>query len=101
MRKIKRVGASDSDPLQGVANLFDLGIVFSLAFLLAVMVRMGQSPVPINQKSDSSSSKGQKVSENRKKTEKFKESKDSLSGEGERLGTAYRLESGEIIYVPD
>jgi hypothetical protein len=25
----------------------------------------------------------------------------SKSGEGERLGTAYRLKSGEIIYVRD
>lgn len=101
MRKIKRIGNSDSDPLQGVANLFDLGIVFSLAFLLAVLVRMGQAPVQVSPQTESSSKKGQKVSENRKKSEKFRQSKDSLSGEGERLGTAYRLESGEIIYVPD
>lgn len=24
-----------------------------------------------------------------------------LSGEGERLGTAYRLKSGKVVYVPE
>jgi len=27
--------------------------------------------------------------------------KDPLSGEGARLGVAYRLKSGEVVYVPD
>ena len=26
---------------------------------------------------------------------------ETLGGEGERLGTAYRLANGQIIYVPD
>lgn len=26
---------------------------------------------------------------------------DRLSGQGRRLGTAYRLQSGEVVYVPD
>ena len=26
---------------------------------------------------------------------------DTLGGQGERLGTAYRLANGQVIYVPD
>ena len=100
MRKIKKVGSQDQDPLQGVANLFDLGIVFSLAFFLAMIVRMEKSLITGDGKNESGM-KSEIIKKNRKKAKKFKESKDSLSGEGERLGTAYRLESGEIIYVPD
>jgi hypothetical protein len=32
---------------------------------------------------------------------RYRMSHRSLRGEGERLGTAYRLKNGEVIYVPD
>jgi hypothetical protein len=32
---------------------------------------------------------------------RFRPSPDRLSGDGERLGVAYRLASGEVVYVPD
>lgn len=33
--------------------------------------------------------------------EKLKATGKTGRGQGERLGTAYRLESGEVVYVPD
>jgi len=35
------------------------------------------------------------------KIEAYKVSGETTSGNGERLGTAYRLANGEVIYVPD
>ena len=35
------------------------------------------------------------------KVDRYRVSRDVASGEGERLGTAYRLPSGEVIYVPE
>lgn len=32
---------------------------------------------------------------------KFRETDSELSGKGTRLGTAYRLQTGEIVYAPD
>lgn len=40
----------------------------------------------------------------RRKGEKlthYRVSKESLGGEGEKLGTAYRLKFGEVVYVPE
>jgi hypothetical protein len=31
----------------------------------------------------------------------YRESDSELTGKGTRLGTAYRLENGEIVYAPD
>ncbi len=35
------------------------------------------------------------------KIEKLKATGETGRGKGERLGTAYRLESGEVLYVPE
>ena len=35
------------------------------------------------------------------KVTRYKSEKSTGSGRGERVGIAYRLESGEIIYVPE
>ena len=35
------------------------------------------------------------------KISRFKSEKTTGSGKGQRVGIAYRLESGEVIYVPE
>lgn len=35
------------------------------------------------------------------KIEKYRATSLELGGEGEKLGTAYRLKSGEVVYVPE
>ena len=89
MRRRLRLEASDGDdPLQGVANFFDVGIVFALGFLLALLSAMGLSTLPIKE--------DQTV-----ELPHHRESDSTMGGEGVRLGTAYRLSSGEVVYVPD
>ena len=36
-----------------------------------------------------------------KKLPHYRVSRDELSGDGVRLGTAYRLKTGDVVYVPD
>ena len=48
----------------------------------------GKSDMEIIQK------KGEKI-------EKYKGSKGSSEGQGQKVGTAYQLENGEIIYIPE
>ena len=36
-----------------------------------------------------------------KKIEKYKGTKGSSEGKGKKIGTAYQLENGEIIYIPE
>ena len=77
---------AEDDPLAGMANMFDLWVVFAVALLLALASRATHQHAP---------------TEHMMKLERFTVGDDQLTGAGERLGTAYRLQSGEVVYVPD
>jgi hypothetical protein len=92
------------DPAAGLINLFDVWIAFAAALLLAVVSYFNlpkPSPsAPTDARADKSPT-AETIDDARTRIERFQESQASKSGEGERLGTAYRLKSGEIIYVRD
>jgi len=105
----RRFDAADThhdDPLEGVSNLFDLGMVFAVALLLAV-VTYYSLPELLSENRDITIIKnpGQQNMEliRKKGTEiqHLKLSTKEMGGEGQRLGTAYRLKSGEVVYVPE
>ena len=94
------------DPLSGLANLFDLGMVFAVALMLALVTYYN---IPELLKEDSEviviKNPGKPNMELIKKKgiklEKYRISNKTLAGEGQRLGVTYKLKNGEIIYVPD
>lgn len=77
---------AEDDPLAGMANMFDLWVVFAVALLVALVSRTGRQGAPFEEMT---------------KLDRFTVGDDRLTGAGERLGTAYRLQSGEVVYVPD
>ncbi len=83
----------EEDPLSLLVNFFDCSIVFALAFMVTLLA------------SSAASAPGRPVLErlrkDRVKLERFRATEQSIGGEGERLGTAYRLSTGEVVYVPD
>lgn len=92
------------DPAAGLINLFDVWIAFAAALLLAVVSYFNLPKPSASSAADAQADKSptaESIDAARTKIERFQESKASKSGEGERLGTAYRLKSGEIIYVRD
>lgn len=92
------------DPAAGLINLFDVWIAFAAALLLAVVSFFNLPKTAPTASTDAQADKSptaESIDAARTKIEHFHESKSSKSGEGERLGTAYRLKSGEIIYVRD
>lgn len=88
--------AAGDDPLTLVPNLFDVAIVLAVAFLVAALSISGKR----DQVQDKS---GQMESGLRTAGKKVEDAQDrrKSAGKGVRLGTAYRLENGEIIYVPE
>ena len=81
------------DPLTGLANLFDLGLVFIVGLLLMLFATYHlqdlfteRSEITIMKKT-----KGGGVEIITKKAR----------GKGHRLGVAYKLENGTMVYVPD
>ncbi len=109
-RRVNETMASpdDGDPLGGVVNLFDASMVLVVALILAlagsaslaeVAARMSTQDITIvtnpgQPDMEMIVKKGQRI-------ERLRSSDELGRGRGQRLGVAYRLESGEVIYVPE
>lgn len=101
-RKRKWDDSCGSDPSAGLLNLFDVWIAFAVALLLAMVSFLTQAAAPPEGTAGAPRRDSLEViREARTRLERYRESRDTASGDGERLGTAYRLKSGEVIYVPD
>ncbi len=99
-------GLSDNDPMSGVANLFDLGLVFIVGLLLALFgsyhlqdLLQENSQVTITKQS--ADGELEIIIKDGKKIEAMKVSREQAKGRGQRLGTAYQLENGSMVYVPE
>jgi hypothetical protein len=97
---------AEEDPLAGVANLFDVSVVFIVGLMLTLfsVYRMGDlmdrdSEVTMVK----TNAQGEREIIVKKGTQitAYKVTGKTAAGEGERLGTAYRLANGQIIYVPE
>ncbi len=105
-RQNRGPGLSDNDPMSGVANLFDLGLVFIVGLLLALFgayhlqdLLKEDSELTITK--ETASGEMEVIIKKGKKIEAMKVSKQKAKGKGERLGTAYRLPDGTMVYVPE
>ena len=106
MKRIRRIGEQGSgDPLHGVANFFDLGIVFALGFLLSIMSYMGLHELRVKNNitkvKDPDTDHMEIIHKDGIKLDHYKATMKNLGGEGTKLGTAYRLKNGEVVYVPE
>lgn len=99
--------AAAENPLDGVANLFDMSVVFIVGLFLAILSLYGATDL-LDEKSETTIVK--KTSDGKLEiiTKKGREITvervtDRKTGgmEGEKLGTAYRLKNGKKIYVPE
>ena len=106
-RTVRLQKAKQEDPLLGVANLFDVALVFIVALLLSLMATYQildffseTSEITIVKKNEDGqmeiiTKKGKEI-----KVEKVTDRK--IGGqEGIKLGIAYQLKNGRMIYVPE
>lgn len=96
--------APEEDPLSGVANLFDVSMVFMAALMLALAVNWKNSaPTPAQAANQSAS--GEPILEAMKKQglklERYHPTDNQIGGAGQRLGMAYQLKNGDVVYVPE
>ncbi|MGV3607170.1 MAG: DUF2149 domain-containing protein [Planctomycetaceae bacterium] len=104
---------ADEDPLASVANLFDAAIVLCVGLMLAIVAALQLHPSALSQAKQAAKQNtttattdpatGELVIERQtaQKIERLTPSDNTLSGEGTKLGTAYQLKDGQIIYVPE
>jgi hypothetical protein len=96
----------DDDPIAGFANLFDVAMVLAVALLVAMELYL-RVPALLDSKQDvtvvvQTRDGGMEIVTRKAETlTRYRVSQDEARGEGVRLGTAYRLESGEVVYVPE
>ncbi|MFY1112665.1 MAG: DUF2149 domain-containing protein [Methanosarcinaceae archaeon] len=102
-----RQGPEDQNPLTGVANLFDVAMVFSVALLVALVMSY-QLPELLNPEEDITIVKNPGaqdmkiiIKEKGQPIEVLNMTDNIGGGTGEALGTAYRLADGRVIYVPE
>jgi len=100
------LASQDDDPLTGVANLFDVAMVFVVALLLAFVTHLRLPELFSDQQEitivkNLGKSNMEIIRRKGKKLEHYRMTRETLGGEGEKLGTAYRLKTGEVVYVPD
>ena len=88
------------DPTARLGQLYlDIWMVFAVALLLAFV----QAGLLRANNSDAASAEHatETVQFDAVKVRQLRLTEDRLTGQGRRLGTAYRLQSGEVVYVPD
>lgn len=95
------------DPISSLANLFDVAMVFAVALMVALVSFWQMDDMLTESKTTIIKNPGKEnmeiIIKDGKKIEKFKASDLTSKGEGKgkKVGTAYQLESGEIIYIPE
>ncbi len=100
--------AEDSDPLSVVANLFDVAMVFAVALMVAMVLSMNLAEFFTDKDFTVIKNPGKDnmeiITKEGNKLNRYtpSEEQDNTAGtRGRRIGIAYELESGEIIYVPE
>ena len=97
----------DSDPMSVVSNLFDVAMVFAVALMVALVSRYNMTEMfsqedftmvknPGKENMEIITKEGQEI-----KKYTPSEEQESSGKRGKKVGVAYQLESGEIIYVPE
>ncbi len=97
----------EEDPLSGIANLFDVSVVFIVGLMISLfsVYRMGDLVNPdteVTMVMTNAQGEQEIITKRGPVIEAYRVTTESLSGgDGERLGVAYRLPDGQIIYVPE
>lgn len=86
------------DPLDGLVNMFDLGIVLAVAFLLAALSALHLTNSLIHHRR---SSQPNAITAPRSQTVHPLHLKPGqrIVGHGVKVGSVYRLSSGQLVYV--
>lgn len=99
--------SEDSDPMSVVSNLFDVAMVFAVALMVALVSRYNMTEMFSQEDFTMVKNPGQEnmeiITKEGEKINRYtpSENKDASGNKGKRVGVAYELEDGNIIYVPE
>jgi hypothetical protein len=88
----RQIEDATGDPLDGLVNLFDIGIVLAVAFLIAGLgLTLNRSTHSLQRRTPTRSHSQTLPSPT--------SDDDAASGRGQPVGTVYRLGNGQLVYV--
>ncbi len=100
--------AEEDNPLGMLTNLFDVAMVFAVALMVALVAHFNMSEIFSKEDYTIVKNPGMDnmeiITKERNEIKKYtpSDSDSPTSGsKGRRVGTAYQLENGEIIYIPE
>lgn len=100
--------SEDNDPMSVVSNLFDVAMVFAVALMVALVSRYNMTEMFSQEDFTMVKNPGKEnmeiITKEGEKINRYTPSEDtdaSNSNKGKRVGIAYELENGDIIYVPE
>jgi len=107
MKKRLLADSDDNDPISVVANLFDVAMVFAVALMVAIVTHFQMTEIFTAEDFTMVKNPGKENMEiiTREGNTITRYTPDqTIDGTGtraRRVGVAYELESGEVIYVPE
>ena len=99
--------AEERDPMSVVSNIFDVAIVFAVALMVALVSRYNMTEMFSQEDFTMVKNPGKEnmeiITKEGEKINRYtpSDNNDSSGNKGKRVGTAYELENGDIIYVPE
>ncbi len=107
MRKRLLRNQEEDDPMSTVSNLFDVAMVFAVALMVALVARFNMTEMfsqedftivknPGKDNMEIITKEGTEINRYTPSDDQTQDGK-----RGKRVGIAYELENGEIIYVPE
>ena len=89
----RSIADDPGDPLDGLVNLFDVGMILAIAFLIAGL------GLTLNLKTDKFEARQGKHASGRSKVIQTPSHAPKASGRGVPVGQVYRLPDGRLVYV--
>jgi hypothetical protein len=108
MRRRRLIGKSEeNDPMSVVSNLFDVAMVFAVALMVALVSRYNMTEMFSQEDFTMVKNPGKEnmeiITKDGEKINRYTPSDDKSDNgnKGKRVGVAYELDNGDIIYVPE
>lgn len=107
-RNNRLANADDDDAMSVVSNLFDVAMVFAVALMVALVTRFNMTEMFSKDDFTMVKNPGKDnmeiISKEGNKINRYTPSEDQSQRDGKKgkkVGIAYQLDNGEIIYVPE
>ena len=104
-RRRRRKTYEDDDPLSGVANLFDVAMIFAIGLLVVALTHFGMTEMITQEDMTIVKNPGQDnmevIIKEGDKIEKLDMTKEVVTTTGMKFGTIYQTEGGGWVLVKD